>query len=454
MFALFSKNRFHIISGIIGFTLAVILFVVFEVFASKNQNNPSGTTIPISQLKIFAEVFENIKQNYVDEVKDSVLMEGAIKGMLTELDPHSNYLSKKEFKELQISTRGEFGGLGIQVTMEDGLVKVIAPIDDTPAQRAGVKSGDLIIKLDETPVKGLTLDQAIDIMRGAPGTPISLTMIRKGQEPFRLNLIRAIISVASVKSRRLSNNIVYLRISQFQEKTARDVENEFNKQVKKSKEPVEGLVLDLRSNPGGLLDAAKEISDHFLESGLVVFTKTRNGISDSYQAQGKDIAKGVPIVVLVDGGSASASEIVAGALQDNRRAVIAGLRTFGKGSVQNLHGLEDGGAIKLTIARYYTPSGNSIQEKGIEPDIQLEYLDIKKNERNTLLDLREADLQNHLVNEENKKTDKSLPQDDTDSAFQKSLPENDFMLYQAINLVQGMAATKKQKTALRQDQLK
>ena len=469
-----SKNKklYPLVGGaLFGFLCAVVLFLGLNVFAAKEirKNNPPAESltpaIPYEQIKLFAEIFENIKRNYVDEVEDKVLIEGAIKGMLSELDPHSSYLSAKAFKELKINTRGQFGGLGIQVTMEDGLVKVIAPIDDTPAMRAGIKSGDLIIKLNDTPVNGLTLDEAITIMRGTPGTPISLIVFRKGKDPFRVNLIRAIINVASVKSKLLSDNIVYLRISSFQEKTSRDVQNEFFKQAKKLSGPVAGVIIDLRSNPGGLLDAAERVSDQFLENGLVVYTKTRSGVSDRYIARGRDIAKRAPIVVLVDGGSASASEIVAGALQDNRRAIVVGQPTFGKGSVQNLHPLDSGGAIKMTIARYYTPSGKSIQGQGIDPDVLLKPLELKDSSRNTLLDVREADLQNHLLNEsggesgaKGKKNrigkDAGKKQNNSvDTEFESSLTEKDFQLYQALTLLKGMSSANKPVTALKPDKI-
>lgn len=447
----------------VGILLGASFVIVTEVYAVKRQKTISPNaeaTIPYNELKTLAEIYQTIKQNYVEDVEDSVLIEGAIKGMLAELDPHSVYLNARDFKELQIGTRGEFGGLGIQVTMEDGLVKVISPIDDTPAKRAGIESGDLIIKLDETQVRGLTINQAIDIMRGTPGTPITLTVLRSGVDPFQVKIIRAIINVKSVKSRVIDDNVIYIRISSFQEKTTRDVQNEFNKAKRSIKDDLKplGVVLDLRHNPGGLLDAAKGVSDQFLTEGLVVYTKSRHGIINKYEARGRDIAKGLPMVVLVDRGSASASEIVAGALQDNRRAVVAGTQSFGKGSVQNLHRLENGGAIKLTIARYYSPSGRSIQNDGIIPDVEFKELEVKTLDRNRTLDIREADLKKSLDSDKvKKKKSKKEKLDDKKKAekeFYDNLHKNDFMLYQSVNLLKGMASRDKSKTALSVEEIK
>ena len=437
-----------------GIIVGAMAFIGYAVLAKKSSNN---SNIPYSELRSLAQIYQTIKQNYVEEVDGKILVEGAIKGMLNELDPHSSYLSKRNLEDLKIGTRGEFGGLGIEVTMEDGLVKVISPIDDTPAFRAGIKSGDLIFKLDNTQVKGLELSEAVDIMRGTPGTPIVLTILREGVDPFTVTIIRAKINIKSVKSRVLDDTVAYVRISSFQERTSRDVQNELKKTLDKikesdSKKPT-GLILDLRNNPGGLLVAAKSVSDQFLTKGLVVYTKSRDAVIDRYEARGRDIAKGLPMIVLVNRGSASASEIVAGALQDNRRATVVGTSTFGKGSVQNLVELENGGAIKLTIARYYSPSGRSIQNQGVEPDVILKDLEVVKKQRNTILDIREKDLRKHLDDEANEKKKKSEKETKSEKEkaqieFDKNLHENDFMLYQALNLLKGIASINKNKTAL------
>ncbi|NLH83294.1 MAG: S41 family peptidase [Phyllobacteriaceae bacterium] len=326
------------------------------------------------QLNLFGDVFERIRSDYVERPDDSKLVESAINGMLSSLDPHSSYMSPKSFKDMQVQTRGEFGGLGIEVTMEDGLVKVVAPIDDTPAARAGVRAGDLIVQLDGEQVQGLSLNQAVDKMRGPVNSPITLTVKRDGvAEPLQIKIVRDTIRIKSVRSREEGGDVGYLRITQFNEQTFEGLRDQIDKIEKDiPADKLKGFVLDLRNNPGGLLDQAISVSDAFLERGEIVSTRGRNpDESQRYNARSGDLTKGKPVVVLINGGSASASEIVAGALQDHKRATLVGTRSFGKGSVQTIIPLGQNGAIRLTTARYYTPSGRSIQAKGIEPDIEI-----------------------------------------------------------------------------------
>lgn len=326
------------------------------------------------QLNLFGDVFERIRSDYVEQPDDSKLVESAINGMLTSLDPHSSYMSPKSFKDMQVQTRGEFGGLGIEVTMEDGLVKVVAPIDETPAARAGIRAGDVITHLDGDQVQGLSLNQAVDKMRGPVNSPITLTIKRDGAaEPLQIKIVRDTIRIRSVRSREEGGDIGYLRITQFNEQTFDGLRDQIEKIAKDiPADKLKGYVLDLRNNPGGLLDQAISVSDAFLERGEIVSTRGRNADeSQRYNARAGDLTKGKPVIVLVNGGSASASEIVAGALQDHKRATLVGTRSFGKGSVQTIIPLGQNGAIRLTTARYYTPSGRSIQAKGIEPDIEV-----------------------------------------------------------------------------------
>ncbi len=391
---------------LIGAIAGVLISLNFQAIADK----PARLPLPIEELRSFTEVFGAIKQSYVEPVEDKKLITEAINGMLTGLDPHSAYLDAEAFKELQVGTQGQFGGLGIEVGMEDGFVKVVSPIEDTPAFRAGVKPGDLIVKIDETPVKGMSLNDAVKRMRGKPATNITLTIARKGeQQPIVLTLTRAVIRVQSVKSKMFEPGYVWVRVAQFQEATAENMVKAIDGLFKQG--PVKGLVLDLRNDPGGLLHGAVAISAAFLPAKtLVVSTDGRTedakrkflASPDDYSRGGRDdvlralpaAVKTVPMVVLVNGGSASASEIVAGALQDHKRAIVIGTQTFGKGSVQTIMPLGNNTAIKLTTARYYTPSGRSIQALGIMPDLVIED-PTAPSER-----LREADLQRHLENEQ------------------------------------------------------
>jgi carboxyl-terminal processing protease len=403
--------------------------------------------LPLDELKTFTQVFIKIKNDYVQEVDDRELLENAIRGMLEGLDPHSSYLDKSAYKDLQEGTSGEFGGLGIEVGMEDGFVKVISPIDNTPAEKAGIESGDLIIRLDDVPVKGMALNDAVKSMRGKPGTDISLTIVRNGLDaPLKIIITRAIIKVTSVRSRTLEPGLGYLRISQFQAHTGEDMRQQLEELKAENKDGLNGLILDLRNNPGGVLSAAVSVSDLFLEKGLIVYTEGR--IKDSkmqFSAKPADVISRAPLIVLVNGGSASASEIVAGALQDHNRAIIMGEKTFGKGSVQTILPLETESALKLTTARYYTPSGRSIQASGIIPDIiidkvKIEILDTPDNS------IKEANLARHLENDTNV-ADSENSDKDTAAEKQKDktpLAKRDYALYEALNVLKGLIILKKQ----------
>ncbi|WP_323751742.1 S41 family peptidase [Marinobacter sp.] len=392
--------------------------------------------LPLEDLRKFTEVFARIKGAYVEEVSDSELLESAIKGMLSDLDPHSTYLAPKDYEELEESTSGEFGGLGIEVGMENGFVKVISPIDDTPAQKAGVQAGDLIIKLDEKPVKGMSLEEAVSLMRGKPGTVLTLTIMRDGQNaPIEIDVTRNIIKVTSVKSRMLESGYGYVRITQFQAETGRQFRQALRKLEEDYGNDLKGLVIDLRNNPGGVLQAAVEASDALLDSGLIVYTEGRIQSSRlRFSAKKGDLMEGTPIVVLINGGSASASEIVAGALQDHKRAVVMGTQSFGKGSVQTIIPLDETHAIKMTTARYFTPDGRSIQAKGITPDIEVRPAEL------TELDSRpfftEADLSGHLEGENEEKARQEREQNEQ---ARKSSEDRDYQLRSALNLLKGMS---------------
>jgi carboxyl-terminal processing protease len=455
----------------VGLVAGVMLSLNFSAIAQKD----GGTPLPVEELRSFADVFNAIKQGYVEPVEDKQLITHAISGMLSNLDPHSTYLDADAFKDLQVSTQGEFGGLGIEVGMEDGLVKVVSPIEDTPAYRAGVKAGDLIMKLDDTPVKGMTLNDAVKKMRGKPKTSIKLTILRKGEmKPLEIAIERDKIKVQSVKSKTVEPGYGYLRVTQFQEETAPDVVKHLEKLYKEEKGAgLKGLVLDLRNDPGGLLHGAVGVAAAFLPANSVVVT-TDGRVEDAkrkYTAASEDYLRGgsredflkklpegartVPMIVLVNAGSASASEIVAGALQDHKRAVVMGTQTFGKGSVQTVLPLSAKTAIKLTTARYYTPSGRSIQAKGITPDIMVEETaNGGSRER-----MREADLDRHLANDkEGKEGDKPVPakkekngksqesgkgEDDTHNAPVEPASKNDYQLMQAMNLLKALQVVKK-----------
>ena len=415
-------------------TCGYLLAIGHSVFATREDPN---SALPLEELRTFTDVFTRIKNNYVEEIDDQELLENAIRGMLTGLDPHSSYLNGEEFKELRIGTSGEFGGLGIEVGMENGFVKVVAPIDDTPAKRAGIESGDLIIRLDEKPVKGMSLNDAVKLMRGKPGSDIILTVVREGvDKPFKVTITRDVIKVRSVRSRMLEDGFGYVRVSHFQVRSPQGLLKEVEKLEEQNEGPLRGMVLDLRNNPGGVLSAAVGISDAFLDKGLIVYTEGR--IDDSrlrYNATPGDVINGAPLVVLVNGGSASASEIVAGAMQDHKRAVILGDKTFGKGSVQTIQDLPNGGAVKLTTARYYTPAGRSIQAEGVIPDISTARLTVAaaKPDDSGIEPLKEANLSGHLENTDEADADGTKANDN-----RMTLAESDYELYEALNLLKGL----------------
>ena len=434
-----SMTRNTLILGL-GLILGVMLAIGQGVLAERDVSRQTTQTIPLEDIRSLSEVFGKVKQHYVEDIADKELLENAIRGLLTGLDPHSAYLDKEAFTELREGTSGEFGGLGIVVGMKDGFVNVISPIDDTPAERAGVKAGDLIIRLDDKNVKGMTLEDAVSIMRGKPNTDIELTIVREGADkPLKIEITRAIIKIQSVRSKSLDKGFGYIRVSAFQERTGADLRKAISKLKKENDKKLKGLVLDLRNNPGGLLSAAVEVSDAFLEGGTVVSIKGRDeSNTTTYSAKGLDLINEAPIVVLINGGSASASEIVAGALQDHKRAIIMGTLSFGKASVQTVVPLGNGSALKLTTARYYTPSGASIQAKGITPDIILDDVKVSKAEDNGFKRTKEKDLTGHLANGDSEKKDKSKKSDNKDENDKLVLAKDDYALYEALNLLKGL----------------
>ena len=422
---------------VFGIILGISASLTGNVLANKEE----ARGLPLDQLRNFSDIFSRIKSDYVEDVEDEVLLEHAIRGMLSGLDPHSTYLSPDEYNELRIGTSGEFGGLGIQVGMEDGFVKVISPIDDTPAYKAGLQAGDLIIRLDEKTVKGLTLNEAVKIMRGKPGTDIELTVVREGvDKPLTFVVTRDIIKVKSVKNRMLDPGYGYIRISNFQSRTAPQLLEAINDLKEENKENLKGLVLDLRNNPGGVLNAAAEVSDLFINKGKLVYTEGRIDNSHyEYNAKPGDILDGAPVVVLINGGSASASEIVAGALQDHRRAVVMGSKSFGKGSVQTIQELRSGGAVKITTARYFTPNGRSIQGAGITPDIILEKYKVTSADEDSMTSIKEQDLSNHISNPT--MSDEEIRRSEKDSEKKKGdklLATEDYQLHEALLLLKGL----------------
>ena len=415
-------------SGIFAAVVATLVLLSLRQDVGAATSNSTET---YKQLNLFGEVFERVRAEYVDDVSDDSLVESAINGMLTSLDPHSNYLNTKNFNDMKVQTRGEFGGLGIEVSMENGLVKVVSPIDDTPAAHAGLKPGDLITHLDGDPVQGMTLPEAVEKMRGPVSSEIKLTIRREGKEPFDVKLIRATIKIQSVRSHLEGDNIAYIRITTFNEQTDVGLNNAMKNLKQQAGGKLLGLILDLRNDPGGLLDQAVAVADAFLEKGEIVSTRGRRGEdAQRYNARPGDIAAGLPIAVLINGGSASASEIVAGALQDHHRAILLGTKSFGKGSVQTIIPLPGHGAMRLTTARYYTPSGRSIQAKGIDPDIVVEAAKIEKTP-----DKAEAKVA----------TASDLKRDDSgDGAEQSSIDPSimgtpaDYQLTRAVDMLRGI----------------
>jgi carboxyl-terminal processing protease len=423
------KTSLVLLGAAAGAAMTLVLSQPRTVFVGAAAKAAASDTY--RQLNLFGDVFERVRSDYVEKPDDSKLIDSAINGMLTGLDPHSSYMDPKSFKDMQIQTRGEFGGLGIEVTMEDGLVKVVAPIDETPAHKAGVLAGDIITHLDDEPVQGLTLNQAVEKMRGPVNTKIRLKIMRKGVEkPTEVTIVRDIIRVRSVRSRIESDEVAYVRVTQFNEQTTDGVKKALTDMQAQMGDKLKGFVLDLRNNPGGLLDQAISVSDAFLEKGEIVSTRGRNAEeTQRFNARAGDLSKTKPIIVLINGGSASASEIVAGALQDHKRATVIGTRSFGKGSVQTIIPLGSGnGALRLTTARYFTPSGRSIQAKGISPDIEV--LQDVPEEMKARTDTKgEASLRGHLKAEGDEQTGSQsyIPPD----------PKDDKALKMAVDLLRG-----------------
>ncbi len=425
------------------FVMFIMAFLTFPLSppalsAAANEQNL------YEQLELFGDVLEQVRRNYVDAPSDKELIEAALSGMMSSLDPHSSYLPPKNFEDMQVETKGEFGGLGIEVTMENGLVKVIAPIDETPASRADMRPNDLISELDGKPILGLTLSQAVELMRGEKGKPITLTVLREGEdEPLEITIVRDIIRIRAVRTRveGPQNNIAYIRLTTFNAQTTRNLKKAFNQlPAEIGKDKLAGYIIDLRNNPGGLLREAISVSDTMLDRGEIVSTRGRNGDDSSrYSAKRGDMARGLPVIVMINGGSASASEIVAGALQDHHRAVILGTQSFGKGSVQSIVPLPNSGALRMTTARYFTPSGRSIQAKGITPDIIAEQEipdDLKRRKGRRESDLRGALDGKNIDGKSNQDTKKKQRRNAI--AFIPPKPEDDKQLQKAIELLIGL----------------
>src|SRR5580765_1963365 len=417
---------------------AVFLFALHQDVGGAQAANSSNTADTYKQLNLFGDVFELVRSDYVDDVSDETLVEGAINGMLTALDPHSNYLNAENFTDMKVQTRGEFGGLGIEVSMENGLVKVVSPIDDTPAAHAGLKPGDLITHLDGTPVQGLTLPEAVEKMRGPVSSEINLTIRREGREPFDVKLTRAVIRIQSVRSHLEGNNIGYVRITSFNEQTDVGLNNAMKNLKTQANNKLIGVVLDLRNNPGGLLDQAVAVSDAFLDKGEIVSTRgRRSDDAQRYNARAGDIAAGLPVAILINGGSASASEIVAGALQDHHRAVLIGTKSFGKGSVQTIIPLAGHGAMRLTTARYYTPSGRSIQAKGIDPDIVVEAAKIEHAPKKDDKTAKAGDKKDDKAKDDKAKGESAVEQSTIDPSIMGT--PDDYQLARAVDMLRGIA---------------
>ena len=428
--------------------ICLLFLLAGAQIAIGEAESPEAEALPLSELRTFTEIFAKIKSDYVEPVDDKELLENAIHGMLEGLDPHSTYLDGDSYKDLQEGTSGEFGGLGIEVGMENGFVKVISPIDDTPAYKAGIKAGDLIIKLDDRSVKGMSLNDAVDIMRGKPGDPITLTIIRENAEkPLIITIVRDIIKIKSVRFETLEPGFGYLRISSFQSHTVEGLRQAIDQLKKDNSEKLKGVILDLRNNPGGILNAAVGVSDMFLNKGMIVYTEGRIKNSKlKFNAKPNAKLPDVPLIVLVNGGSASASEIVAGALQDHGRGIIMGEKTFGKGSVQTVLPMNNNAALKLTTARYYTPNGRSIQASGIIPDIIIDKVKISRIEETFGASVKEADLIGHLDNGQ-----EEAPVTEGDEELKKDISEEetvplssrDYELYEALNVLKGLAILRK-----------
>lgn len=427
-------------AALLGFALSWSLTAPTPTVAANSET--------YRQLNLFGEIFERVRADYVTEVEDVQLIEDAVQGMLSGLDPHSGYLSARNFQEMQIQTRGEYGGLGIEVTLDQelGVVRVVSPMDDTPADRAGIQANDLIVQIDGTPIQGMTLNEAIDLMRGEPNSPITITVVREGLDPFDVDIVREVIELQAVRSRIEGDdgNVGYIRVTTFSERAAEGVRRAIRDLRDDAEEPLAGYVLDLRNNPGGLLEQAINISDAFLDGGEVVSTRGRDPAdTQRYNARRGDMTSGTPVIVLINGGSASASEIVAGALQDHARATLVGTQSFGKGSVQTIIPLSGGadGALRLTTSRYYTPAGRSIQAVGIVPDVEIYPTGVRPAGQQRV---SEADLPNHLENEEGDETaEEGTTPEEVSEAEEPQIPldedgnPRDLQLEQAIQMLAG-----------------
>jgi carboxyl-terminal processing protease len=431
------------------FAILIALVLSTNIYALESSSSSSGIALktksssanngvlPLEELRTFTHVYDQVRNGYVDEIDDATLLEYAIKGMISELDPHSTFLDKELLEDLQANTSGEFGGVGLEVSIDDGFVKVVTPIDGSPSAKAGITSGDIIIRIDDKPIKGMQLTKAINMMRGPKDSKVKLTIVREGADaPMEFELARDIIKVQSVRARFLENDYLYLRIAQFQVDTDKEMNETITLQLKKNPN-TKGIILDLRNNPGGVLQASVNVADSFLNGGQVVYTQGRmENTNVSYDATVGDVANSLPLIVLINDGSASASEIVAGALQDHKRAVIMGTRSFGKGSVQSIIPISKDRAIKLTTALYYTPSGRSIQAQGIEPDVRVERVQITSVEQQ-LMQTTEADLSGHLNNTQGGKESSSTERAKDTDTNSVSLKE-DNQLHEALNLLKGL----------------
>jgi len=417
-------------------------FITLEIAKPTNANEASENKSTYEQLSLFGDIFERIREKYVEEVNDEDLIRAAINGMLTSLDPHSSYLPPNDFDQMKVQTRGEFGGLGIEVTQEEGYVKVVSPIDDTPAFRAGIEAGDLITAVDGQSLLGLSLDEAVKLMRGPVGSEIVLTIFRETiEEPYDVTIIRDTIKPLVVRHR-LEGDTAYVRLTTFNDQTYRGLEKAIKEMTKEAGgiKNINGFVLDLRNNPGGLLSQAIKVSDAFLDKGEIVSTRSKHkGEGDRFNAMRGDLAKGKPIVVIINGGSASASEIVAGALQDHRRAIILGTKSFGKGSVQTIMPLQGNGAIRLTTSRYYTPSGRSIQAVGVVPDILVEPRKASEDDENSKKTRSEASLRGSLTKELSETDKKRLDEEEEKLNEKAKLQREDYQLSYAIDLLRGFS---------------
>lgn len=441
----YKRSFFTALSLLVGAGLGICTYVLAE-----NNARPNSVSVPLKDIQRFSTVIMQIKKYYIEPVKDDALFDNAMKGMVSSLDPHSSYLDEEDLKDLQTATTGKFGGIGVEIVPESGYIKVISPLDDTPAAKAGIKPGDLIIRIDNKLIKEMTLREAINLIRGKRGSHVALTILRKGEKkPLKILVKRDVIKVKTIKTKLLDKEYGYIRIAFFQSNAKEDLKNAINNLEKQANRPLKGLILDLRNNPGGLLDAAIDIADAFLDvnnmnkyNGLIVYTKGRIPRADiKAKARDGDLLKGTPMVVLINEGSASASEIVAGALQDYKRAIVVGTKSFGKGSVQTVFPIDNAAGLKLTTALYYTPSGRSIQATGIIPDVFVANMTVNKTDSDDILidPVNENDLSGHLKNGNGDVLKENLEERAKEEG---TLAQTDFQLYQALMILEGLSASK------------